>query len=155
MSWKMRLAVLPIIAACVGLLSLTGCGPSGAPKTVKAKFKATYDDEKNTALPPMVVLQLHPESGSADYNVGTDMPVDGEYSLKTNYKETTISGAPPGKYKVTVQGGMVPPAAAGSSGPVAAAPDPKCADAKTTTLTVTIDESGTVTPNPLKVPLAQ
>ncbi len=150
---KMRFTAFPVAALCLGLLclgllSVGGCGPgSGAPKTVKAKFKAAYED--GTALPPMVILALHPEAGAAKYTVGASTPVDGEYALSTSYEGGTIDGAPPGKYKVVVRGTMAPP------GGAAAAPHPDCADEKTTPLKIEVSDSGTVSPNPLKIPLAK
>jgi hypothetical protein len=142
---KMSCLVLSVTA--LGVLSLSGCGPSGGPKVVKGKFKATYED--GTAIPPMSILSLVPEAGGTDYKVGAITSGDGEYSLSTNYQETTLDGAPAGKYKVVVRGGMAPP------GGKAATPHPDCADEKTTKLTLEVAESGTVSPNPLKVPLAK
>lgn len=151
MSWMTSLRALPLATICLGLLVVGGCGPAGAPKTVKTKLKAQYDD--GTALPSTCILLLHPASGEAEYTVAAGMPMGGEYTLGTNYKDTDIDGAPPGKYKVTVRNPGVTGATVGGGG--VKSPTPECGDEKTTPLEITISESGEVTPNPLKVPLAK
>jgi hypothetical protein len=144
MSWKTWLRAIPIAAVCLGMLTVAGCGAVGAPKTVNAKLKAQYDDD--TPLPMECILVLYPEGGAADYTVATGMPISGEYTLSTTYENKDIDGAPPGKYKVTVR------AAALEGGK---RPTEECGDEKTTPLKIEINDSGTVTPNPLKVPLAK
>jgi hypothetical protein len=147
MSWKTWRTALPLAAVCLGLLTVAGCGPTGAPKTVAAKLKAQTTDGK--ALPMEWQLDLHPEASGAGYSVFSGMPVNGEYTLGTTYKETELQGAPPGKYKVVVRGAFM-----GGAGGGGTEPAKECTDVKTTPLTVEISDSGTVTPDPLKVPLA-
>jgi hypothetical protein len=147
MRGKLYSAAVPLAALCVGVLCLSGCGASGGPKTVKAKLKATYEDD--TPLPPQVVMSLVPEATGGDYTVSAAVPVDGEYALSTSYQGNAIDGAPPGTYKVVIRGTMAPP------GGKVSGPHPDCADEKTTPLKIVVSESGTVSPNPLKVPLAK
>jgi hypothetical protein len=124
-------------------LTFAGCGPSGAPKVVKGKLKVEFDD--GTALPSEATVILQPEGGAATkYVVSLNLPENGEYAFLTSYEGTGLDGAPPGKYKVIVQVG-----AAESPGPK---PTPECSSESTTPLKIEISDSGTVTPNPLKVP---
>jgi hypothetical protein len=127
-----------LVAVCLGVLALQGCGPAGAPKTVKSKIKVQFED--GTALPIEIVLALVPESGTAEYSVSTDLPENGEYRLMTSYQGASLDGAPPGKYKVTVLG-------AGTAGI-----KPELESAKTTPLEVEISSSGSATPDVLKIP---
>jgi hypothetical protein len=145
----MYFMALPVVA--LGSLSLVGCGPSSGLRTVKGKFKAEMED--GTRLQPQSILSLVPASGPADYKVSAlSEAANGEYTLTTSYQENSLSGAPPGKYKVVIRGSMAPPAGAkSSSGGV----HPDCADEKTTPLSIEIAESGTVTPDPLKIPIAK
>jgi hypothetical protein len=133
-----------VAAVCLSALVIAGCGPSGGLKTVKAKLKAQYED--GTPLPAVFNLQLHPE-GEGKHIVTSGMPVSGEYTLMTTLGEQEIDGAPPGKYKVTVSGALM--------GGAGATPAPECASPEKTPLTVEISESGAVTPDTLKIPLAK
>jgi hypothetical protein len=126
-------------------LTFAGCGPSGAPRVVKAKLKAEFED--GTALPSDATLILHPEGGAATkYVVSLNLPENGEYAFLTSYEGVGLDGAPPGKYKVTVQVG------AGLTDTPGPKPTPECGSEATTPLKIEVTDSGTVTPNPLKVP---
>jgi hypothetical protein len=132
-------------ALCLAAACFAGCGPSGSgPKTVKAKVKVMFDD--GTPLPLDTMLQFKPEAGDAKYLVSASIPTDGEFTLATSFDQTGVEGAPPGKYKVTVQVGA---GAVELAGPK---PKPECTDPSKTPLSIEITEAGAVTPNPLKVP---
>ena len=143
-SW---IAAVCLASACATLM---GCGGSGGLKTVKAKLKVEFEDGQQ--MPFDASLSFYPEAAGATYVVSSSavMQVDGEFPLTTTHEQNAIEGAPPGKYKVTVQSGAG--AMEDRPGPKEA---PECGDKANTPLTVEISDAGVVTPNPLKVPLAK
>ncbi|HVS33965.1 MAG TPA: carboxypeptidase-like regulatory domain-containing protein [Gemmataceae bacterium] len=97
-----RLGLAPTLVATAAVL-LAGC-PAKPPKTAAVHGRVVF---LNGAPVPNASVQFIPKSSDqTGWIANATTGPDGTFDLTTfdNYTHTTLKGAVPGKYKVTVQG---------------------------------------------------
>jgi hypothetical protein len=121
------------------ILLITGCSKTeNMPTLVPVSGNVTLDGRPVTAGQVTFFPEFNTKAGMCTGTINTE----GAYEIKTSSDNQTKSGAPPGKYKVTVTPSMVAEMKTTKGGKLKTDFNPRYTDMKNTPLRVEVDDSG-------------